>query len=268
MDKSYSFASDYGAVAFINIENIDPESQKAIKMKSGTLTDVIISKTVYQKAFTPKSECKDLEVFQFNRDFYNVIIKANYSYTQTQCFDVCLQYKIIFDCDCSSLEYLAYDKIYAPCLNKTQIQCANKINADFIDSDIKKNCELYCPLECNSILLEFSATTSNFPSKEYGELLKNFDIMKKNLGSSSINFDEITKNSLALNIYFNDLEYTQIEETEKNDIVDLVANVSGSVGVFIGISVLSFAELLEFFIEICFIMFKKRSLISQNTNHN
>ena len=92
--------------------------------------------------------------------------------------------------------------------------------------------------------------------------------MKKNLGSSSINFDEITKNSLALNIYFNDLEYTQIEETEKNDIVDLVANVGGTVGVFIGISILSFAELLEFFIEICFIMFKKRSMISQNTNHN
>ena len=109
MEKSYSFASDYGAVAFINIENIEPESQKAIKMKSGTLTDVIISKTVYQKAFTPKSECKDLDVFQFQRDFYNVIIKANYSYTQTQCFDVCLQYKIVFDCNCSSLEYLAYD---------------------------------------------------------------------------------------------------------------------------------------------------------------
>ena len=80
---------------------------------------------------------------------------------------------------------------------------------------IKKNCELYCPLECKSILLEFSATTSNFPSKEYGELLKNFDIMKNNLGSSSISFDEITKNILALNIYFNDLEYTQMKRMRK-----------------------------------------------------
>ena len=47
-------------------------------------------------------------------------------------------------------------------------------------------------------------------------------------------------------MYYNDLKYTKITELQKTKIVDLIANAGGILGLFIGISFLSFIEILEF----------------------
>jgi len=47
-----------------------------------------------------------------------------------------------------------------------------------------------------------------------------------------------------------------VEESEINDIVDLVANIGGTVGVLVGMSILSFAEILEFIIEAGIIIYE------------
>lgn len=42
--------------------------------------------------------------------------------------------------------------------------------------------------------------------------------------------DYIKENSLLLNIYYNNLEYTEITEQEKTSIIDLISNVGGILG--------------------------------------
>ena len=48
-----------------------------------------------------------------------------------------------------------------------------------------------------------------------------------------------------------------MEESEINDIVDLVANIGGTVGVLVGMSIFSFAEILEFIIEAGIIIYRR-----------
>ena len=247
------------------------KSDKAIKMKEGTLTDVGLHKTIYKKAFTPVSECKDLEKFEFDKEFYNEIINSNYSYSQSQCYDVCLQDKIIHVCDCYDLQYLApCDKPKTkPCLNQTQVRCANLVYGDFTDDgDIKQECDPRCPLECESVELQTYVSSSSFPSVEYSNIIKHFNSVESHFGpNETLDQVKLSLNTLALNIYFNDLEFTHVEENEINDIVDLIANIGGTVGVLVGMSVLSFAEILEFLIEAGIIIYEINAKKSKNDGY-
>ena len=55
------------------------------------------------------------------------------------------------------------------------------------------------------------------------------------------------KNHLALNIFYDSYSYTTIQEVAKMDILDLISNIGGTLGLFIGMSFLSFAEVFEIF---------------------
>ena len=228
-------------------------------MKAGTLTDVSLHKTSYKKAYTPKSECKDLEKFDFDRKFFHLIINSNYSYSQSLCYDVCLQDKIILVCGCYDLQYLAPRDKTKPCLNQTQARYANLVYGDFIDDGIiKEECDPWCPLECESVELQTYVSSSSFPSLEYSNIIKHFRSVESHFDSNAtIDQSKLSLNTLALNIYFNDLEFTQVEESEINDIVDLVANIGGTVGVLVGMSIFSFAEILEFIIEAGIIIYRR-----------
>jgi len=74
-------------------------------------------------------------------------------------------------------------------------------------------------------------------------------------------FFEIVKNKLDL---CPDCEINQIP---KMDSYDFISNIGGNFGLFIGVSFLSFAELIEFIIEIILIFFStKNSSINSNSN--
>ena len=62
---------------------------------------------------------------------------------------------------------------------------------------------------------------------------------------------------LSLNIYFEQLSYTEISQNAKTELVDLVSNIGGLLGLFIGTSFLSFVEIIEIFIEVFVILCTK-----------
>ena len=251
-NDSFLLNKDYGAVAFLNMENRKPETAQPIKMRPSTHTDVLIKKIVQKKVFTPNSECKDLFLFDFNRIFYNAIINSTFNYyTQTDCFDVCLQRKILINCNCYDLRFLNYNNTEISCVNQSQIDCSDYEYERFVQSDIQTECS-ECPLECNSVELDISLSTSEFPSQKYAEYLIKMDKIKSHSNKSHylLDVNQIKRNVLALNIFYSDLEYTLIAESLQNDIVDAIANIGGTIGIFIGISLLSLAEIFEYLLEV------------------
>ena len=59
---------------------------------------------------------------------------------------------------------------------------------------------------------------------------------------------------ISFSIYYESLEYTLINQKSKMDVFDLISNIGGNLGLFIGISFLSLAEFIELFIEIIYII--------------
>ena len=98
----------------------------------------------------------------------------------------------------------------------------------FYKNKLRKVCEKYCPLECDSV----SYT-----------LLEN---------SFRLN-DSLT----GFNVYFRSLQYTLITQDPKMTIFDLFSNIGGLLGLFVGLSFASLFEIIELLIQIGLILVKR-----------
>jgi hypothetical protein len=67
------------------------------------------------------------------------------------------------------------------------------------------------------------------------------------------------KYQLQLRIFYNTLKYTLLTQYLKTDDFDLISNIGGILGLFIGCSFASFFEIFEIVIEIIFILFQKKN---------
>ena len=76
------------------------------------------------------------------------------------------------------------------------------------------------------------------------------------LGVNLSSFDKYKKHYVAINIFYPYLEYTEISETPKTSWFDLVSQVGGSLGVFLGLSVFHFLEVFEIIFLIFYILLK------------
>lgn len=50
-------------------------------------------------------------------------------------------------------------------------------------------------------------------------------------------------------IYYKDLKYSKVTQIPKTQFPDLVAQIGGTLGLFIGFRLLSFIDILQFFLE-------------------
>ena len=96
---------------------------------------------------------------------------------------------------------------------------------------------------------------AKFPSDAYAQIISlDLEISE----NSEINFETIKESVSSLKISYKDIEYTIIGEQASITLIDLIANIGGTLGLFIGISLLSFVEIAEILIKLANIMLKER----------
>jgi hypothetical protein len=115
-----------------------------------------------------------------------------------------------------------------------------KVYLDILKKGIYESC-LDCPEECDSIQHDISHSLTKLSTQKFQ-----------------------IDNYIFFSVYYENLQYTVIDQIEKMDIFDLISNIGGNLGLFIGISFLSFAELIELFVEIICITTSKKI---KNTNN-
>ena len=67
--------------------------------------------------------------------------------------------------------------------------------------------------------------------------------------------EEVNKHFIVLYIYYNKLSYKFISQNPKTEMFNFISNIGGLLGVFLGISFLSFIEIFEIIYEIFLILF-------------
>ena len=236
-----------GVVLFIHNNTHNPIISNGIQVYAGTNVNIGIKKTLTHKYPEPYSDCKDLS--SFSSYFYDILTQSNKSYRQRDCFDLLLQRNIINNCSCYDLRY---SQLYnaTPCLNSSQLDCAEDIYLNFW------NMKTYsysseCPLECDFVDFDFTYSASDYDAYGLYTLLNGVKPTNDELNS-------FKNKVVSINVYFSELRYTEITETPSTSLIDLLANIGGTIGLFIGISVLSFVEIVEFLMEIIIIYYEKR----------
>ena len=185
----------------------------------------------------------------------------NRTYNQKDCFELCFQNSLIDYCGCYAT-FLIRSNFSVPCINLNQTLYLDSYTKIFYNKDVKKKCSQFCPLLCDSIDYSLLTSIADYPSLAYiYGYLTNESKFKSIYDNRSIindvsDYFNIKYSVVSMNVYYEDLKYTEITESPKMLSIDLLAALGGTLGLCMGISVLSMIEILELFLQFLVILFE------------
>ena len=205
-------------------------ANEGFAIASSFLTEVLVDRFFYKKLPYPYSDCLSFSEIKSKYSgsiYYNELVKNNYSYRQKDCFELCIQ---------------------------------NRTNNLEQSNNYIELCSPFCPIECETISYTTYITISDYPSvTRQNTLLKDPVIRKHFENITVISSDFLKKSVLSVFVYYSDLKYTLFSESEKMLPFELISSIGGTLGLFIGVSFLSFLEIIEFFYEMCCLVLKAKT---------
>ena len=260
------FLLNSGARVIVHNQSITPIfTSEGRDVASGYLSNIGLTRSFFNKLNQPYSDCisNTSDPNSFNSIFYKSIfnILNIKTYRQKNCLQLCLQDYINNQCQCldgSLPNIYSQSKI---CNNLTTLQCIQDNKSKYFSNNtLVSQCYKYCPLECSSSSFLYSGSISRYPSMYYVNYLQNrLNILSKILAPNQttkyLNSNNITKNIVYINVFYDDLLTTFIQEIPAINGDFLIGNLGGYIGLFAGLTVLSFVEILELLIELILIIF-------------
>lgn len=249
-----SFEGFFRSSLFINNHSDVFRRNRPYTFDSGILLPnggnyVKIEREIVSKLPPPFNSCVKQDTDQFVSYLFQFFIQNNKTYSQKDCYDFCVEDQIKSECKCS-----AEIRNISKCVdNKNTLDCVLKLAEKYIKKELSlpEICLSSCPMECDYIRYRTFHTFGGLPSNDY---------LTSIFGNLTIEQMESFKmNGVFLSVFYTDGSYTYISQIVKSRLVDLISNLGGLVGVFIGASFLSFFEIVEILIEIYFILKSKTS---------
>ena len=71
-------------------------------------------------------------------------------------------------------------------------------------------------------------------------------------------YEQLKQSILFVNINYNQLSYTNIKENQKITFLNLATNIGGTMGLFLGISFISFFEIVIIIVELIVLVCEKK----------
>jgi hypothetical protein len=107
-----------------------------------------------------------------------------------------------------------------------------------------------CPLECNQTSFKVSVSSARLLGNIYAKHINENKNLSSDFGNKTVSVEQAEKSFVYARIFYESQSYTLSTESPKIDWVSLLANIGGTLGLFLGVSALSACELIEVLIEI------------------
>ena len=178
-------------------------------------------------------------------ELFERVRALNYTYSRDTCLMLCSQLQTTRTCDCNNYNISMRFDEYDLCLTPSQRECA--LNSS--QSQMSESCLTKCPLECLQSTLLSSLNYFYYPST--GDTYSVRFYSSPNFISNHLNQSDFTVQSklygnlMYISIYYEDLSYLMIEEKAKISAEDLLGKLGGHLHLFLGMSLLSFVEVVE-----------------------
>jgi hypothetical protein len=221
------------------IVNVYNDFDDLIDVSTGVETNIFLKRSVFTRYPRPYSNCR-FDHARKGFKYYDKIIEAGYSYSQSICLSFCRHEKQ----GC----ILPFSSIRIPNRTFCEINDSRNISYAYKKNEyIPIECFEECPLECKTTSFDYTVTTFKYPkylaNGNYEQLIAK--------GLINANQTEIIGNTLnsvvRLKIYFGSMNYLEYSELPSISIFSLVSNLGGTLGIFLGMSLLSFTEIIEVF---------------------
>lgn len=233
-----------------------------VSIQTNTETHIAISQNFIEKLKNPYSEC-DYDENDYNpgcpleQNIYKEYTLKNIIYKKKNCMLEAYRKEVYLQCNCIN-EIGDIPGVNTTCFTLIEAKCSSNLYRRFLQGEFYDMFMKICPIECNTQYYTFSNSFEFFPSPHYGEfLMEKLQGLHENKTERHC-YRELEKSVAKVNIYYDKLGYQLITEIETMTNLDLVANIGGMLGLFMGMSLLSFIELFEMIIE-CFLVFKNKA---------
>ncbi|KAK3790662.1 hypothetical protein RRG08_048786 [Elysia crispata] len=230
---------DQGTISF-------PEDE-GLAVSAGTETFIGLRRLEVSRLGSPYDKCTPTEEFQE---------KYGIKYTRKACQRVCRQQRMRQKCGCYDIMQQEVERVLKrprnlqPCQSKKEIQCALKIATNFQkDNDI---CDCHRP--CKETTFEKTVSFRSWPNPALAGLMssaackQNTPVCSTLPGKSGY---ELREEFVKLVIYYEDLNYEELTESPDYELDQFLSDVGGTIGLWIGLSLLSLFEIIHLITDIC-----------------
>ena len=238
-----------GIVVFVHNASLRPRKSDGIFIKLGEQSLISVKRNFVINANSPYTDCQDLTAYSSH--LYNFIINSKqYSkYRQQDCFNLCIQQSIIEQCNCSFSGFDSLNSTVGPCLSYIDYKCYTNVFFEFDPNECASNS---CPLECEYIDYDLTVSSLSYPpygfyeKKSQGSFCsaKNYDYLC--LSTGTIDYETFKNYFATFTVFYSSPSYTLLETSPAMTLVDLIANLSGTMGVIVSVSLFTLFEMVEF----------------------
>jgi hypothetical protein len=252
-----------GLVVTIDDQEVFPLLQNGILVKPGTNAQIVITRTETNNLPEPYGSCMNVE--NIDTILSREMKKLDLVYSRRNCLDLCEQKSAIDIIGCNSLQL---PRLFnAP-------YCTNLSAYGMLSSQSLFNlttCSNLCPIECVSVTYDSSISYLDFPTyNTYLTVVHSSPDFDNEFGDGSVHytFPVFKKSFSFIQVIYKEIKYTEITETPSMTWVDLIAAIGGTMGLFLGLSVMVFVEIIELIIEFLFIVARNCSNSSNKVGFN
>ena len=257
------FIMNSGARIVVHNQTVYPLiSSEGKDISTGFQTNIGIKSSFVSRLDAPYSDCvkKADSPDSFKSFYYKAIfnILNMTTYRKKICTRLCLQNYIKNICNCldGSLPNI-YQNNYTYCNSIDSLKCVTNARILYFNDEAASSC-LDCPQECDSYQYAIFTSSSRYPTSYY----LNYTVYQKNFSSilpENSSLDTfIGKSFLIANIFYDDLDYKSVTEVPALSFELLVSNIGGNLGLFIGLSVLSLMEFVEYVFQVLLFFYDEK----------
>ncbi|KAG8189719.1 hypothetical protein JTE90_019667 [Oedothorax gibbosus] len=220
-DEYVWLSQSVGARVVIHDPYHEPETQvEGINVSPGFETSIGVSKVLNKRLEYPyKDQCR----------------KYSRGDSKRKCERLCHQDKVSNICGCSFKPTTAYER-QCDLTNTTELCCLYRGEED-LEEEENVTCD--CPLECHSSNVELKISSGVWPAS-----LESF-------GDFNVSLEAIRETRVRLKIYFETLEQIVYEQKPMFEDSEVLSQIGGQMGLWLGLSLAAVFECLENIVLFC-----------------
>ncbi|OAF69755.1 Amiloride-sensitive sodium channel subunit gamma [Intoshia linei] len=252
-----SLVTSAGARVVTHPQNIMPfPADEGYSVSPGKTTNIAAKKTSIKRAGDIYSECAYTNTINITRNIFEELYPVRYN--TAMCFKTCYQKFVIKNCNCADQELPKYGSAFnyvdvGNCRleNKTEYDCLISIKKRYEKNELA----CHCPSPCEETTFSSTISTSYWPNVNYKDtLIKAVSKNKKIKHLLKLNKDNLVSNIMEVKVYYQEFNYETIVELPEYQIFQLISDLGGILGLYIGFSLLTIFEFLELMMDMLYVM--------------
>ncbi|KAL4239574.1 hypothetical protein ACF0H5_000385 [Mactra antiquata] len=254
-----NFTTGYGLRVVFHEPGTQPlPAQDGITLSPGTETSIGLKTVRITRLGEPHGNCDEGEDFEKQ---YQI------KYSLAACYEFCRIKATVDVCSCllpDAPDGMSFNTTFVPICNSSSSseshKCVFDLNIKFNDGHY--DCK--CREPCSEFVYSSTMSSRYWPTDEYLEILLAEICDKENVSASwtdvcdkyrnkNLDYFDLERernNFVRALIYFEDLNYERITEEPLYEGVRFLSDIGGTLGLFLGASVLSIVEVLQVIMEI------------------